>query len=195
MVLGMSLRSSIEPRDAAETMTNSSRNAACFVCDRLGRERGVEFAGEHGGRENLRVAGAQLDLHLGIASVVLGEQARKPSRGGALHSAKPQLTAWARIEDRRSRFLGKRQQPVRVDNQPLAGGRNLQPLAFADKEPHAQILFKLPDASGHVGLHAKQLFRRLGDTALAHHHAKDAKVGQIHPSLPENKMILIIHFI
>ena len=71
----------------------------------------------------------------------------------------------------------------------------MHPLALADEEFDAEIVLQLPDAGGDVGLHAVEFFRRARDAALGDDGAENGQIGQIHRSLTEIDLILIIHFI
>ncbi len=70
----------------------------------------------------------------------------------------------------------------------------MQPLALADEQRRPEIVLELADPRRDVGLHAMQPLGGAGDAALAHHRAEDTQFGQVHTSLLEIKIIMIIHF-
>ena len=84
-----------------------------------------------------------------------------------------------------ARLAREVEQPLRIVEHDLAGGRQVQPLAFADEQRDAELLLQLPDSGGHVGLDAVELLRGAGDPAGLDHGAEDVKVGQFHRSLSE----------
>src|SRR6516164_8880791 len=69
----------------------------------------------------------------------------------------------------------------------------MQPLAFPDEERNTELLFQLTNPGRDIRLHPMKPFGRPGDAARANDGIKNAKVGEIHASLPENDMILFIH--
>jgi len=82
-----------------------------------------------------------------------------------------------------ARFLGQRQQALGIAQQDLTGGCEVQSLALADEQRDAQIVLKLADAGGHVGLDTAQPLGGARDAAFVNHRAEDQEIGQVHSSL------------
>ena len=93
-----------------------------------------------------------------------------------------------------ARLLGKIEQPIRVVEQQLALGGEVQLLALAHEKLDAEVAFELAHAGGDVGLDAVELFGGARDAAGLHHRAEDMQVGEIHRSHLEMIMFIIIHF-
>ena len=108
------------------------------------------------------------------------ERLRQADRGRALHCAKAQRPARARIAHRVARFFGQRQQPVGVVEEHAARRRELHPPALADEQGDAEILLELLHPGGDVRLHAVKLQRGARDAAGAHHRLEDAEIGKLH---------------
>src|SRR5262245_27610050 len=122
------------------------------------------------------------------------ERLRQADRGCALDGAKMQWPARRAVMDCVARFLRKVEQPVGILNQQFACGRQVQALSLANEQVDAEILLELPDPRCHVGLHAVELLGSARDPAFVDDRTEDAQIGQVHRSLHENKMIIIIHF-
>ena len=81
---------------------------------------------------------------------------------------------------RLARLLGEVEQAVCVAEQEVAGRREVQALAFANKEIDAELGLELAHPRGHVRLHAMELLGGPRDAARVHDRAEDLKISKVH---------------
>ncbi len=164
---------------------------------------GLRRRGEQGGVE-LEIADLldqppgharhQFQADLGPALVITREHLGQARRGRALHGAEPQPPVRMVLAHRVPRLVGQRQQALGIGQQGLAGRGQHQAAAVAREQRGAERRLQLPDAGGHVRLHAVELGRRARDAVFAHHGAEDRQCRQIHDSLLENELLLDYSF-
>ena len=110
----------------------------------------------------------------------LRQQRRQADGSRAFHRPQVQHPARRFVVHGAARFLGQRQQPVRIIEQHPAPRGQLHALALADEQGHAQILFQLPDPCGDVRRHAVQHGGGARDAAGNGYRLEYAQIGQIH---------------
>src|SRR5262249_182738 len=98
------------------------------------------------------------------------------------------------ILHRGARLFSESQQPIRIVEQDLSGRREMQPLALADEKHSPELLLELANPRRDIGLYAMQPFGGARHATLANDRAEDLQIRQIHSSLLQMKIILIIHF-
>src|SRR4030081_1486125 len=141
----------------AATITSSSSKANVFSngASAIGSATSAasRLAAQVALGRNSGVAGAEPKNDAGMPPLVFAEQPWQPDGCRALHCAKPERPARFRVLDGTARFIGKREQALRVAKQHLAGWREVKPFALPNEKRNGQILLKLPDTGRDIGLH------------------------------------------